>query len=82
MKIYPLSDQNVGTRTLKKRPKMVLGLHISKNIFVLSNYRARRDQNWYLEFTLGLNAVFGDCWRKYEKLTELVEVLREKKNGR
>jgi len=80
MKIYPLSDYNVGARVFRKRPKMVLGLSMSKNIFVLSSYRARRDPNWYLDFTLGLNAVFGDYWQKYKRLTELVEILREKKN--
>ena len=79
MKIYTLSDQDVGAREFKKRPKMVLGLRVSKSIFVLSSYRARRDKNWYIDFTMGQNVVFGDYWRKYENLTELVEILKEKK---
>ena len=79
MKVYTLSDQDVGVKEFKKRPKMVLGLRVSKSIFVLSSYRARRDKNWYIDFTVGQNVVFGDYWRKYENLTELVEILKEKK---
>jgi hypothetical protein len=59
---------------------MILGLRVNRRVFVLTSYRARRDKNWYLEFSLGRNAVFGDFFQKYEKLIELAEILKEKKN--
>jgi hypothetical protein len=79
MKIYALNEQDVGVREFKKRPKMILGLRINRSVFVLTSYRARQNKDWYLEFALGRNAVFGDFFQKYEKLMELAEILREKK---
>jgi hypothetical protein len=80
MKIYTLNEQDVGVREFKKRPKMVLGLRINGSVFVLTSYRAKRNKDWYLEFALGRNAVFGDFLKKYEKLAELLEILKERKN--
>jgi hypothetical protein len=58
---------------------MILGLRVNSSVLTLTGYRASRNQNWYLEFVLGRNVVFGDFFKKYEKLAELVEVLKERK---